>query len=183
MKKFVFLTGQPGIGKTTVLLRSIKALEDMGHRVGGMISHEVRESGVRIGFEIINLINQEKGWLAHVKQGMGPRVGKYTVNLDDLAEVGVKAIDSALAEREIAVIVIDEVGPMELYSTQFKEAVRRTLQDRKPLLGTIHFKARDPLIDFIKSRPEVQIVKVTYENREKIHESVVNMVAEALKGS
>jgi len=72
---------------------------------------------------------------------------------------------------------------MELYSTQFKEAVRRTLQDRKPLLGTIHFKARDPLIDFIKSRPEVQIVKVTYENREKIHESVVAMIAEALKGS
>ena len=79
-KRVLLLTGAPGVGKTTVLIKTVDALaKDMA--VGGMISREAREGGVRVGFEIIALTNGKKGWLAHINQKTGPQVGKYHVNL------------------------------------------------------------------------------------------------------
>ncbi|RJS68314.1 hypothetical protein CW693_04680 [Candidatus Bathyarchaeota archaeon] len=49
-KRLLLLTGNPGVGKTTVLLRVIKALKAEGYTVGGMISREVRTHGTRVGF-------------------------------------------------------------------------------------------------------------------------------------
>jgi len=62
----VFLTGKPSVGKTSVLLRAAKVLQDKGYVVGGMITKDVRKEGVRVGFEIVNLTEGRKGWLAHI---------------------------------------------------------------------------------------------------------------------
>jgi nucleoside-triphosphatase len=172
--KSIFLTGQPGVGKTTVLLQVLKELSDLGYKAGGMVSREVREGGIRVGFEIVNVQSGRKGWLAHVNQPTGPQVSKYRVNLNDLAEVGVKALSEAAANPELKFIVIDEIGPMELFSVDFKKAVKNAVEAGKPLLGTIHYRARDELIDFIKSRPDVKIVEVTYANRAMIHKVVID---------
>jgi len=53
LKKIFFLTGRPGIGKTTVLLRIVEKLKKEGLKVDGLISREVREDGARVGFKII----------------------------------------------------------------------------------------------------------------------------------
>ena len=87
MTRILILTGAPGVGKTTVLTKTVDALKAKGISVGGMISREVREGNVRVGFEILDLTNGKRGWLAHVK-GLGPQVGKYHVNLDDLDNIG-----------------------------------------------------------------------------------------------
>jgi nucleoside-triphosphatase len=68
LKRVILLTGNPGIGKTTVLVKIVDALKTKGYRVGGMISREVRSSEVRIWFEIRSLDDEEHGWLAHVDQ-------------------------------------------------------------------------------------------------------------------
>jgi nucleoside-triphosphatase THEP1 len=41
-KRLLFITGSPGTGKTTVLLKTIEALKARGYGVGGMVSSEVR---------------------------------------------------------------------------------------------------------------------------------------------
>ncbi|MGB9756561.1 MAG: nucleoside-triphosphatase, partial [Candidatus Bathyarchaeales archaeon] len=76
-KRVLLLTGSPGIGKTTVLLKASTALKAKGYSVGGMISREVRLCGTRVGFEILDLKSGTRGWLAHVNQPTGPQVGKY----------------------------------------------------------------------------------------------------------
>ena len=81
--RVLILTGAPGVGKTTVLTKTVDALKAKGVSVGGMISREARENNVRVGFEILDLTNDKHGWLAHIN-GLGPQVGKYHVNLDDL---------------------------------------------------------------------------------------------------
>jgi len=91
-KRLLLITGSPGSGKTTVLLNAIEALKVRGYSVGGMISREVRTCGTRVGFEILDLSNGRRGWLAHVNQKQGPRVGRYHVNLDDLNNIGARAI-------------------------------------------------------------------------------------------
>ncbi len=176
----VFLTGQPGIGKTTVLLRCMEALEKMGFRVGGMLSREVREGGQRIGFEVFDPLTKRKGWLAHVNQPTGPRIGRYRVNLQDLVEVGVRSIEDALEKADCT--LIDEVGPMELSSDAFRGVVLKAVDTSEPLLGTIHSRLRDPIIEAIKSRRDIMVYEVTIQNRENLHETIIEAFANSLRG-
>lgn len=140
-----------------------------------MLSREVREKGTRAGFEIMDFETEQRGWLAHVDQAEGPQVGKYRVNLKDLDAVGANSIRNAVASAQI--VVIDEIGPMELHSSVFREAVVQALNSSKPLLGVIHHRARDPLIDSLKTRDDSEILEVTYGNRTNLH----NLLAQRIK--
>jgi nucleoside-triphosphatase len=177
-KRLLFITGRPGIGKTTVLLRTVEDLKALGYSVGGMISREVRESGVRVGFKIFDLATNKIGWLAHVNQKVGPQVGKYRVNLEDLNSIGVYAILYAIENLDVT--VIDEIGPMELHSEKFREAVEKAIESNKLVIGTVHWKAHDKLIDAVKAREDAEICRVTYENRESLYKIIVKKAVEFL---
>ncbi|UCD39780.1 MAG: NTPase [Candidatus Bathyarchaeota archaeon] len=179
LKRILLITGRPGIGKTSVLLRAIEELRAKGVDIGGMLSREIREQGVRVGFEIVDFCSGQKGWLAHASQPVGPKIGKYRVNLNDLNHVGAVSIRNAAKNNQI--IVVDEVGPMELFSQAFREAVAEAANSGKPLLGTIHFKAHDSLINLIKNRDDTEIIEVTFENRGRLHSVLVDKVVESLK--
>ena len=178
MKRLIFVTGCPGIGKTSVLLRVVDTLKARGCKVGGMISREVRERGVRVGFEIVDFHGGQRGWLAHVNEFAGPQVGKYHVNLGDLDAIGANSIFNATTDSDI--IVVDEIGSMELLSPEFKRAVEQAIGSNKPVVGTIHFRARDPLINSIKVREDAEILEVTYGNRENLHNVIINKVVHFL---
>lgn len=179
MKRLVFITGLPGVGKTTVLLKAAEVLRGLGYKVGGMLSREVRENGTRVGFEIIDFATGRRGWLAHVKQPVGPQVSKYRVNLNDLNTIGASAIRNAEANAQI--IIVDEIGPMELFSSAFKEAIIQVVNSNKPLLGTIHHRARDSLIDSIKTRDDAEIITVNHENRTHLHNLLIDKINQFLK--
>ena len=181
-KRVLLITGSPGVGKTTLLLRIVEALKAKGYSVGGMVSREVRSCGARVGFEIIDLAdNTKRGWLAHVNQKKGPQVGKYRVNLEDLDSVGVEAILKAV--KECHAIAIDEIGPMELFSEDFRRAVLEAFESDKLVLAVVHWKARDKLIDAAKTREDAEIFTVTFENRTELHEAVVQKAEEFLKSA
>jgi nucleoside-triphosphatase len=170
-KHVLLLTGKPGVGKTTVLMKAVSALKEKGYRVGGIISREVREGETRMGFEILDLSSGRRGWLARMNKGHGPQVGKYRVNIKNLDAIGADAIADALEICDI--IAIDEIGPMELFSEGFKQATRKALESRKPVLAVVHWKARDRLINEAKNRDDSEIFTVTYENRDKLPEAIV----------
>lgn len=179
LKRVFFLTGRPGVGKTTVLLRIIEKLRGRGLKVGGLISREVREDGFRVGFKIIDVDSGKEGWLAHVRQPVGPKVGKYRVCIRDLESIGVDAILRAVREADIA--VIDEVGPMELFSQPFKKAVVEALNSKKTVLGTIHYRVKTPFVAEIKRREDVKIIEVTQRNREELPENIYHEILKTLK--
>lgn len=162
----VFLTGDPGCGKTTVLKRTADLLALRGLKIGGMMSGENREKGSRVGFSVVDLITGEKGILADMGQSNGPRVGKYRVNIRDLERIGSGAIQRAIEEADV--ILIDELGPMELHSSRFIESVKAALRAPKHIVGTIHKRASHTLILEVKSSPTVAILEVTSNNREQL---------------
>lgn len=178
MNRIILLTGSPGIGKTTVLVKTVEALKAKGFKVGGMLGREVRSSGIRVGFEVVSLSDDERGWLAHVNQRQGPQVGKYRVNLDDLNRVGVAAIMKAIESCDVT--VIDEIGPMELFSHYFKAAVARAIQSMKSVVAVVHWRERSSLIAELKGSEDTQLLEVTITNREMLHEQVVKEVADFL---
>ncbi|UCF44851.1 MAG: NTPase [Candidatus Bathyarchaeota archaeon] len=178
LKRVLLLTGNPGCGKTTVLMKTVKALKGKRVCVGGMISCEVREGGRRVGFEILDLSSSRRGWLAHVNQKNGPQVGKYRVNIKDLNAIGAQAITGAVEKCEA--IAIDEVGPMELFSERFKGAVLKALKSRKLVLAVVHWKAQDKLINEAKNREDAETIIVNVENREKLPEQITEKALKVL---
>ena len=172
------MTGPPGIGKTSLFYRTVKGLKKRGFNVGGMVCRAVREGGVRIGFEIMDLCSGQRGWLAHVNQSTGPKVGKYTVNLTDIGVLGAGSILDAIQYADV--LAVDEIGPMELLSTTFSNALVRAIESGKPLLGTINYKLSNSLVDRIKTREDTEIITVTYENRDNLQKLIEDTISECL---
>lgn len=179
-KRLLLLTGSPGVGKTSVLLRVVESLRTKGYSVGGMVSREVRVDVARVGFEILDLNSGRKGWLAHVAQEQGPQVGRYRVNIEDLEGIGVGAIMDAVARSDA--VALDEIGPMELHSQKFKQAVRQAVQSSKLMVCVVHWKATDSLLAEIRGRPDGEAYVVTRENRENLHAQVVKEALVFLSG-
>ncbi len=170
----VFLTGEPGCGKTTAIKKTREILMSQGRKVGGIVSGEMREGGIRVGFSLENVTTWETGTLAHINQKEGPRVGKYRVNLADIQRIAVSAIKRAIAESDV--IIIDELGPMELNSMPFILGVEMALATPKPFVGTIHKRASHYLIAAIKSNKAYEILEVTAENRDDIPKTLVERI-------
>ena len=165
-KRVLVLTGKPGVGKTTVLIKVVSTLKEQGYCVGGMISQEARKNNLRVGFKILDVNSGKIGWLAKINQTRGPQIGKYWVNIEDLDIIGAHAIADAIANCNI--IAIDEIGPMELFPETFKEATRKALESRKLVIAVVHWKTKDELIDETKSPKDTEIYTVTRENRNKM---------------
>jgi len=180
LRKFVLLlTGNPGVGKTTVLTMAVNTLKEKGICVGGMLSREARADGKRVGFEILDLSSGRRGWLAHVNQKAGTQVGKYHVNLNDLELIGAKAIVDAVENCDV--IAIDEIVPMELFSEKFKEAVRKALERHKPVLAVVHGKVGDKLINEAKKLEGSAIFTVTQENRDTLPEVIAKEISQFIE--
>jgi nucleoside-triphosphatase len=173
-----FIMGMPGTGKSTMIRNIIDFLKDKGKKVGGIFCPEIREEGVRVGFEIIDLLTGRRGILSHVRLSSGPSIGRYRVNLQGISQIGVTALYNAIQKADV--IIIDEIGPMELQGEDFQKAVIRTLEASKPILGIIHWKITHPIVNRIKERIDVEIFEVTTKNRDRVQITIREKMLNAL---
>jgi nucleoside-triphosphatase len=72
-------------------------------------------------------------------------------------------------------VVIDEIGYMELKSKRFRLLVEEALNSPRPLLATI-MRSRFDFPDKIKARSDVALITVRVENRERLVGEVVGML-------
>ena len=159
--KNILICGPPGVGKTTLIK---KILKKINLRAGGFYTEEIRERSNRVGFKIISLDNQE-GILAHINIKDSQRVGRYGVNIYDLENIGVKSLSQSLRDDDL--IIIDEIGKMEIFSDKFKEKVLACLNSEKFVFATIGIGG-DKYISRIKERDDVIVFKMNRENRDRL---------------
>ncbi len=169
MKKHILLTGKPGVGKTSVVKKIIPLL---GVDAGGFYTEEIRELDRRMGFRIATL-DGEDGVLAHVDFKSNYRVGKYHVDLDSFERVAIPALERAVKHKSL--IVLDEIGKMELFSRKFREVVSKILDSEKSLICVIKENG-DVFTEEIKKRKDVILITVNYENRESLPEEIFKML-------
>jgi nucleoside-triphosphatase len=171
VKRALLLTGKPGTGKTALIKEALARTKVEG---GGFYTEEIRTGGIRQGFRIVTLDGQE-AILAHVSISSPYQVSKYRVDTDSLNRVGVSALRRAVKESDL--IVIDEIGKMELLSPQFRESVTQAINSGKKVLGTIMLNPH-PFADEIKHHPEVETILVTRDNRTEVMRKVLNWLTE-----
>jgi nucleoside-triphosphatase len=154
-------------------------LKSAGVIVGGCTTSEKRSGGARTGFEIRDLSSEKTGELASATSKFGPRVGRYRVNLTDLANIGGKALGEASSSSEL--IVVDEVGPMELVSPEFRKGVRRCIDSGKPMLAVVHERLEDDLLNELREKA-VAVITLTVENREAAADELGEALLKAVGG-
>lgn len=167
----ILITGRPGTGKTS-LIKEI--LQRMGKRAGGFYTEEIRKKGQRIGFKI-RTTEEKAGILSGIDIDSPYKVGRYRVNLPDFEKIALTSIEAGLKSSKI--IIIDEIGPMELFSQKFKELVLKALDSPNQVIATIKLKG-SKFIDKVKSRSDVVIFNLDSRNREDILKNILEAIEE-----
>lgn len=175
MTEKILITGRPGCGKTTLIKRVVSNLP---RRAGGFYTEEIRLAGKRAGFKIV-AVDGKEAVFAHVDFKSSERLGKYGLDLSALERIGVGAVRQAIQARQL--IVIDEIGPMEIRSPIFRDAVNEALNSELPLLATI-FARPLPFTDAIKSRSDVRLIEVRPDNRERLVSELSDKIRELNPG-
>lgn len=171
VSQHLLLTGKPGTGKTSLIKEAIARTKI---KAGGFYTEEIRSGGIRQGFRIVTLDGKE-AVLAHVNFSSPYRVSKYKVDVDSLNKVGVSAMQRALQECDL--IIIDEIGKMELLSPQFKEAVWQAINSDKRVLGTIMLNPNH-FCDTVKSHPGVEVLQVTRDEGKQALAEILRWIAD-----
>ncbi len=165
--KNILLTGRPGCGKTTVVLRLVELLGDL--RVAGFHTQELRQRGQRLGFEAVGLSSGLHCVLAHTGSRSRVRVGRYGVEPERLQPL-VRAELGKPAET-VDAFVIDEIGKMELQCAPFVASVRHLLDSPTPVVATVALKGQG-LIAEVKARSDICLLGLSAQNRDALPEAL-----------
>ena len=171
----LMLVGRPGIGKTTVIKQ---VAEHLGEQAGGFYTEEICGPGGRKGFRLVTLEGQT-AVMAHVTlKGRGrPRVGRYGVDLAAIDQVGIVALQTAMQTGRV--VIVDEIGKMELFSGRFKEVVLQAVSGPCTVVATAMVKP-NPWVDALKAMPNVSLREVTMNNRDRLAQAVVGWTQEPI---
>ena len=163
-----FITGMPKSGKTTLLTKLVEKMKAQGLRVGGFVSPEEKTHGTRTGFVVEDIESGRKEILASVDID-GPKVAKYHVDIKSFESLALPALRNAL---RYDIIVIDEIGRMEMKSTKFGELLADILESRTPFIASLH---RDYIEDF---QAWGEVLMLTPSSRERIYTDMMEKIRE-----
>ncbi|CAB9504113.1 Cancer-related nucleoside-triphosphatase homolog [Seminavis robusta] len=179
----VFLTGMPGVGKTTCIQNAVAVLkgnqDDSSVHLAGFYTRECRgDNGQRIGFDIVEYSSTSTRTVPLARVGSTkPTVGKYSVLVDNVQKHMVGALQQRQREpgttAKPTLAVLDEVGKMELLCPEFFPAVWDHLNtaddDTVVTLGTLPLPKR-PIrqVERILARKDVLVLLVTQANRNQL---------------
>ena len=162
------LTGLPGCGKTTVIIKLAELLKEK--KIAGFYTQEMRSKGVRSGF-LIKTFGGAEGLLSSINITSGPRVGKYRVNVQGFEAMVVPELSRQ--GREVDLYLIDEIGKMECFSRAFMRAVSGILDGDLPMVATVAIKGGG-FIAGVKEHSDVEIVELDLENRNGLPGKIVD---------
>lgn len=160
MSRNILVTGPPRCGKSTLIERVVGRIHKP---MTGFFTREMRQKGKRVGFSITTLDGKE-GVLAHQDTKSRFRVGKYGVNLEHIDQI---AVPSMLPTKADEILVIDEVGKMECFSSLFRQTLLNVLDSDNSVIGSIALKG-DEFIQKIRERADVLLIHMTENNRDEL---------------
>lgn len=174
LTKNLFVTGLPGVGKSTLILRIMNWLQESSKiNIVGFYTRELREQQKRLGFEIITTTGQRE-ILAHIKFNSSFMVGKYGVNVEGF-ERTILPLFEITSVSSNTLFIIDEIGKMECYSRKFVAHVQQLLDSNTPVLATIALKGSG-FINAVKQRQDVNLLVLTVANREETFEKIKHWI-------
>lgn len=173
-KPALLLTGQPGIGKSTIVQAVI---ERLGEAAGGFYVRAPWVDGRRERFELVTLSGETARLALESRAPAFPRevdFDVFKVNLDAVEGLAIDSLKAALASKKV--VIVDELGPMQFVSDRFKYLVWTLLNDPSCLVfGTI-VERPYPFADDLKKLARVQLIPVTRANRDALPGQLIDQL-------
>jgi nucleoside-triphosphatase len=132
--QLMLVTGDRGAGKTTWCMERIAEARRSGLRVSGLVSPPIMEAGQKVGIDLMDVHTNESRRLAVLRQGVSPgsvnESGIPTLNwtLDPSVFTWGNRILERLVTSEL--LVLDELGPLELLENKGLIAGLKCIEDR-----------------------------------------------------
>lgn len=166
MKRHIFLTGEPEVGKSTILKR---AIETLNIKTTGFITLPYYIEGTRQGFYLSSLVEVNK---YSNNTPISVQVGvKQCIGIKETFEtLGVESLQKSCRDNQI--IVMDELGRLEREAIKFQTQVMNCLDHSQGVVGVLKL-CQESWLENIRKRKDVLILEVTKENREDIFTKVL----------
>ena len=173
-RSVILLVGEPGVGKTTIIKKIIDKKE---YQFSGFYTKEILLGDHRVGFRIVSLDGATDILATKNLDVIFPRdvqFGNYKVNLDAIDNVAVRSLKRKISIDTI--IIVDEIGPMEILSDLFCSAVMEILnKSSNTILGTISQRKYE-FTKIVKRHHRVKLLDVTAENRDIIPKKIESLL-------
>lgn len=166
----IMLTGYPRVGKTTAIM---KFLEKTKKKCAGFYTEEIKsKNGRREGFKIVGISTGKEGTLAHINVESFRKVGKYFVDFEGFEAVALPEMEM---EKKVDVVIIDEIGKMELFSSKFKFQLMHNL-NLGNVLATITKKGGGNYVELLKKRVDIELIEITRQNRDEVVKELLERI-------
>lgn len=166
MGRKYFVTGMPKAGKTTVLKKIIAQFKKKKLKVGGFFTPEEKIHGTRTGFAVQDIESGKRAVLAAI--GIkGPKVAKYHVDIKGFESIVIPVLKKA---GKYDVLIIDEIGRMEMQSKKFEKGLEKTLESNVMIIATVHK-------DFIEDYEDYgEVMMLTENNRDSVYSELLRKI-------
>ena len=158
----ILLTGAPGCGKTTVVVKLAQLLPH--RRMAGFITEETRTNGQRTGFTAKTLAGKE-AMLSSIHHNSWVSVGRYGVDVHGFEDLVLPEFEKIAGKADL--FLVDEIGKMECFCPRFVKAMKHLMEQDVSCLATVSQNGKG-LIAEIKSRNDVDLITVTPKNRDSL---------------
>ncbi|XP_010444855.1 PREDICTED: uncharacterized protein LOC104727441 isoform X3 [Camelina sativa] len=196
--KCLLVTGPPGVGKTTLIMRvldmmrmrmgmgmGMRGLSNPNLKIQGFYTQEMRErrGGQRVGFQVVTLDGRTSLLASSTVSSQEsmtswPSVGKYKVDIASFESI---ALPELQVKEDTHLFIIDEVGKMEMFSPSFFPAVLKVLESNIPLLASIPSpkSGRDlpGAVARLKNQPGVTIINLSESNRDSMKRHIFDVLS------
>ena len=147
-QKIFIITGSVGQGKTTYIKNLFDFLRKNNLDVGGIISERVITISQTTGYDLVNIeTGEKKPFLRQNEECGSERIGRFTICPEGLT-MG-NTVLSSLVLRENKIVIIDEVGLLELRNRGWHDCINELLTKSK---NHILFSVRDIYVDEVKNK-------------------------------
>mgnify|MGYP000583811703 CR=1 FL=1 len=171
----VAVVGRSGTGKTPLLSRCVARISGRGWPVYGFLQPALTEGGEKTGFAVRDVGTGREAVLA---RRVGPERGQHGTPYVFFPEGFALARAALAAGPRGGILVVDELGPVELRGGGHWPAVRRALARRAPAVVLVG--VRRQLLSVLLTHLRAELVTVVdVEHTPDAEEAVVRAVSAA----
>jgi len=168
----ILISGAPRSGKSTFMKILIKELKNE-YNIIGFLTPEVKEGRSRIGFDLISIDSNNRFPLARKGNYKSKFcLGKYHVFIDKFNNFLEKKIEREIVkynnQNKKEVILIDEIGKMELFSNKFELFLRNLFNSELLIVATIGKTLKHPIKSFLMNNTEIKYFELTRQNQAEV---------------
>ncbi len=140
------ITGHIGQGKTQFITNLIPLLADHQIPVSGFYCKRLMQNSETIGYDLVDLTNQNSfPFLTTTPNNLLDKIGKYSI-IPEALEQAQSIIDNLPQTKHTRLVIIDEVGKLELKGQGWHSIINQIFDSKQPLLISVR---RDFLNDVL----------------------------------